>query len=148
MVKPGTMTWKDLRQAHVNPENGHSRIFTTILHNLFGHNTIYEDLETGMLRKRPVNMSKATLAARRALTPGETVNVFQESGEWTVIGHYNKEQLISSQRLAYNEDGNSDNTTDGVLLQSKNHWGANREIMCPYQNIASFVSPSGSADKT
>ena len=98
MVKPGTMTWKDLRQAHVNPENGHSRIFTTILHNLFGHNTIYEDLQTGMIRKRRVNMSKATLAARRALTPGETVNVFRESGEWTVIGHYNKGHYISSQR--------------------------------------------------
>ena len=144
MVKPGTMTWKDLRQGHVNHKDGHSRIFTTILHNLFGHKTIYEDLQTGMLRKRPIDMSEATLAARRALTPGETVNVFRESGEWTVIGHYKKEQYISSQRLAYNNEGNSDNTTDGVLLQSKD----NRKIMCPYQNIASFVSPSGSADKT
>ena len=137
-VRPRKMTWKDLRQkGHINHENGHSRIFSTILHNLFGHKSIFLDFKNGMITKKWY--AAKNQGALEALKPGAVVEVFDHPGPWTVTGHYRKSTYISSQWLAYNNESN-DKTADGVFLQSTD----DQEIMCPYQNIASFVQRSRS----
>ena len=144
MLAKWHVKWENLRKRDASPETNHSRIFLTILHNLFGHKTIHATFKVGTLRKRQVDMNMRELQKRRKIKLGSSVQVFDNPGDWNVINHYNKGEYISSQRLAYAEQYTQEQDAqlekDGVVLESVE----NSIVLCPYENILSYNERSPS----